>query len=99
MINEITIAETPDEAEDCKYVVCKPLTVPLVFADNKIGACCKCGQAIQHRPHIPTAPETICWDCARPIMTADAAKGELEMMITPKTAVEVAEHLAKKRMN
>ena len=74
-------------------MVCRRLTSPLLLPDNLIDLCSKCGEAIQHRPHVPKRPPKICDDCAGPIMDTEAAKGELVVMITPKTAGEVAEWL------
>lgn len=98
MPNEITI-ETQDEGEACDCVVCIPVTEPLAFPDNIVTECSECGQKIQHRPHAPKRPAKICLPCIQPKMEREAARGELEVMITPKTAVEVLAHLAKKNAN
>lgn len=98
MPNELTIG-TPEEGEDADYYVCIPVTDPLAFPDNLVDECCQCGQAIQHRPHYPITPRKICLACATPDMEKDAKKGELEIMISPKTAQEVADYYRKKNAN
>ncbi|PYJ10808.1 MAG: hypothetical protein DMF06_05225 [Verrucomicrobia bacterium] len=35
---------------DADFIVVVPLTVPLLFADNLIGACAACGLPVQMRP-------------------------------------------------
>lgn len=90
---------TPDEAEAADYYVCTAMTNPLAFPDNMIDECCKCGKAIQHRPHYPVGVKKICMACVMPDMERDAKKGELTIQITPKTAREVAEYLHKKNSN
>lgn len=98
MTNRFEIVE-PDDAEDCDGVICQRLTSPLLLPDNLIDLCSKCGEAIQYRPHAPKRPPKICFVCADPIMTAEAAKGELVTMLTPKSAAEVAAYLRKKDAN
>lgn len=99
MSNKIGIAATAEEAEDCQYVVCKELTDPLMFSDNMVGVCCRCGGGVQFRPHGPTIPPKICLPCILPEMEAEAKKGEMNVMITPKTAQEVREHLQRKKLH
>ena len=99
MTNRFEIVDDPSEAECADSVVCRRLTSPLLLPDNVIGLCSKCGEAIQHRPHVPKKPPKICDECAAPIMEAEAAKDELVVMITPKTAGEVAAWLRKKTAN
>jgi hypothetical protein len=97
MTNRFEIINDPDDAEDAAVVVCRRLTQPLLMPDNLIDLCSKCKEAIQHRPDAPKRPAKICDDCALPILEAEYAKGELVTKITPKTAIEFAEFLAKKR--
>jgi len=89
----------PSEAECADSVICRRLTHPLLLPDNLIDLCSKCGEAIQHRPDGPKTPPKICDQCAGPIMEAEAAKGELVTMVTPKTAVELVEWFRKKTAN
>lgn len=97
MSNEVIIDD--DESKDCEYVVCSRISDPLLMPDNVIGTCCKCGNQIQHRPHIPTGPPTVCVPCILPEMEAEARKGELGIVITTESAKELAAHLEKKRMH
>lgn len=99
MTNSFEIVDGPDDANDADYVVCARLTRPLYFADNIIDLCCRCGEAIQHRPHIPTVPKKVCYQCINPEMEKDAAKGELTTIITQKTADEMADYFRKKDAN
>jgi|SRR5882672_3330569 len=99
MTNRIEIVDDPDDAEAADIIVCRRLTSPLLLPDNRIDLCSKCGEAIQHRPHVPKTPPKICDACALPIVMAEHAKGELMTMITPKTAAELAEYLRKKTAN
>ena len=99
MTNRIEIIEDPDDAETADAIVCRRLTQPLLMSDNLIDLCSKCGEAIQHRPHVPKRPPKICDECARPIIEAKAAKGELVTLLTPKTADELADFFEKKNAN
>jgi hypothetical protein len=96
MTNRIEIVDDPDEAEMADAVVCMRLTQPLLLPDNLIDLCSKCGEAIQHRPHVPKRPPKICNQCIIPIANAHAKKDDLVTMVTPKTAAEVAAYLRKK---
>ena len=98
MPNKITV-ETQDEGEDSDYVVCALVTEPLYFADNMVSECCKCGQKVQFRPHAPKLPPRICMSCIKPDMEREAEIGELEVMITPKTAADLADYFRKKNAN
>jgi hypothetical protein len=69
---------------DAAYVVCVPVTTPLYFVDNVLGACTVCGAEVQHRPDIPVGIPLICIAC----FSARATDGD-EFVITPKTAAEV----------
>jgi hypothetical protein len=89
--NKIEVVD-PSEAEEADYYVCIPLTNPLTFPDNMIDTCCKCGKAIQHRPHYPVGVRKICMSCID-------ISNEDTMQITPETAKEVAEYLHKKTAN
>jgi hypothetical protein len=91
--------KTEDEGEEADYFVCIPVTDPLSFPDNVVDVCCKCGAAIQHRPHFPVTPRKVCWSCIQPDMERQAAKDDLNIMITPHTAQEVAGYLRKKNAN
>jgi hypothetical protein len=97
MTNRFEIVDGPDDAECADVVVCRRLTQPLLMPDNHIDICSKCGEAIQHRPHVPKRPPKVCDLCAVAIMEKE--KDELVVMITPKTAEEVAEWLRKKTAN
>jgi predicted amidophosphoribosyltransferase len=99
MANRFEIVDDPDDAETADAVVCRRLTSPLLLPDNLIDLCSKCGEAIQHRPHVPKTPPKICDECALPIEAQHAAKGELIVMITPKTAAEVDAYFRKKNAN
>lgn len=99
MTNRFEIVDDPDDAEAADVVVCRRLTSPLLLPDNWIDLCSKCGEAIQHRPHVPKTPPKICDECAAPIMRAEHAKGGLVTMITPKTAAEVDAYFRKKNAN
>jgi hypothetical protein len=96
MANRIEIADSDAEAELADALICARLTSPLLLPDNLIDLCSKCGEAIQHRPHVPKRPPKICLECAAPLATASAAKGELVTMLTPATASELAAYLRKK---
>lgn len=86
---------TPEEAENCEYLVCVRVTTPLHFPDNLTGKCCQCGKPVQYRPHAPVTPKRLCMDCY--IGTKDLRSAD--NMITPETAAEVLEVNLKKRMN
>jgi hypothetical protein len=98
MTNRIEMGDDAD-AELADAVICVRLTSPLLLPDNLIDLCSKCGEAIQHRPHVPKRPPKICWQCVEPVAKAEAAKGELVTLITPTTAAEVAAHFRKKNAN
>lgn len=99
MINRIEIVDSEEDADSADAIVCMRLTSPLMMPDNLIDLCSKCGEAIQHRPHVSKKPPKICWQCAEPLASAMAAKGELVTMITSKTAAEVADYFRKKNAN
>ena len=99
MTNSIEIVDDEAEAEAADIVVCRRLTSPLLMHDNLIDLCSKCGEAIQHRPHVPKRPPKVCDQCALPIATAHADKGELVTILTPKTLAEVMDYLEKKNLN
>jgi len=44
-------------------LICKTLTMPLMFPDNVVGECAECGCAVQHRPHAPPDCALQCMDC------------------------------------
>jgi len=98
MSNKLKIG-TQEDGEDCDYVVCIRATNPLAFPDNLVSTCCKCGCTIQYRPHAPKTPAKMCVECAISDMSVS---GDFKVMITPKTAAEVAaylHYLQKKRGN
>jgi len=98
MPNKLEIG-TQEEGEDCDYVVCIRFTGLLALPGNLIGTCCKCGYMIQYRPHAPKTPAKICLECAVPEMDDSFGEHDLKVMITPKTAAEVAAYLQKKKAN
>jgi hypothetical protein len=99
MANSVTISDDADDAESADYFVCILATDPTAFTDNVFDFCCKCGVKVQHRPHGPTVPKRICISCAMPGLERDAAKGELEVMATSRTAQEVAAHFRKRSLS
>ena len=99
MTNRIEIVDSDDEGETADVLVCARLTSPLMRTDNLIDICSKCGEAIQYRPHAAKRPAKICMECAKPLIEAGAAKGELVTMITPTSAAEVAAFLRKRDAN
>lgn len=86
-------------AEDADVMVCMRLTSPLMLPDNEIDICADCGEAIQHRPHVPRVPRKICFECAEPQIKKLAAKGELHSIITPETAADIAAYIRKKNLS
>jgi hypothetical protein len=82
------------DGEDSDLLVCARLTSPLMMPDNLIDICSKCGEAIQHRPHVPKRPRKICLQCAKPLI--DAAD---VTMITPETVADLARYFRKKNAN
>jgi hypothetical protein len=99
MPNRFEIVNGPEDAEDTDYMVCVRLTSPLILPDNEIDICAMCGEAIQHRPHAPSRPKKVCLECMAPQMNREAARGNLDVKITPRTAQEVADYLLKKSAN
>ncbi|SRR6266446_1833698 len=98
MSNKLEIG-TQEDGEDCDYAVCIRATSPLVFPDNLVSTCCKCGCTIQYRPYAPKTPAKICLECAIPDMDNSFGEDDLRVMITPKTAAEVAAYFQKKKEN
>lgn len=98
MTNSVEIDEGGN-GEHADVLVCVRLTQPLLMPDNQISLCDACGEAIQHRPHVPKLPRKLCWECAEPLATQLAAKGELHSVLTAESAVELAAHLKKKGAN
>jgi hypothetical protein len=96
MTNKLTVS---DDVGDAAVLVCSRLTTPLIFADNERGVCAECGRAIQFRPHAPRHMQRVCMACALPRMEAGAAKGELEVTVTPTTVAEVALFCARAKGN
>lgn len=95
MANEV-IMDDGDNGEDCDYVVCIKVTDPLKFDDNLISRCCLCDAPVQHRPHSPTTPKKVCWECVQPQMEKEMKADNLGIVITDKTRRDVIDYLAKK---
>jgi hypothetical protein len=95
--NTVRVSDDEDEAESADFVVCVLATDQTPFTDNVFAFCCKCDVKVQHRPHAPKAPKKICMACAMPDMEAEAAKGELEIVATSRTAHEVASHFSRNK--
>lgn len=85
------------DGEHADFVLCRLATDPLIMPDNLVSNCSKCFRLVQFRPHSPKTPPRICDECAAPEMAKRAKAGELEMIMTEKTAMDVAWLLAKKR--
>ena len=85
------------DGEESDILVCARLTSPLMMPGNLIDICSDCGEAIQHRPHVPKQPRKICLQCAQPLIEAHGS--DLVTIITPETATEVAAYLKKKKAN
>ncbi len=98
MPNEIEIVSDPEEA-DADVMVCTRITSPLVFPDNVIDLCSGCGEAIQHRPHVPTVREKLCLECFGPRGEQERARNNLRVVISEKTAREVRDYFRKKNAN
>jgi hypothetical protein len=98
MTNSIELDEDGN-GEHAEFLVCRRLTKPLLMPGNLIDICSKCGEAIQHRPHVPKKPPKVCMECILPLANKAAAKGELHSIITPEIATEVAAHFRKKNAN
>jgi hypothetical protein len=94
-MNEIEIGD----GEEAEFIVCSLLSDPLILSDNIISVCCKCGELIQHRPHIPKGLRTVCMPCMIPDMNKEAAKGDLQVVITPETAEDLRVYFRKKNAN
>lgn len=79
-------------AETCDVLVCRKfdLVEGLIFQDNRIGKCEGCGCPVQFRPHAPTKPKRVCFECAPALGTGD------KMMVTEKTAAELLTYYANK---
>lgn len=95
MPNDIRVGSDA-ETEACDYLVCTPVSNPLKFADNLVSVCCKCGAAVQYRPHGPTTPPKICLPCIMPELVDKAEKDELGVLVSAKTVQEVRDHFRKK---
>ena len=96
MPNEVRFTSDPDEHESAEYVVCVLAgDGPPVLPDNVFDFCCRCGRKVQHRPHVPVAPKRVCYECIKPDIERDPAKGELETIVTHKTRQELLDYLAR----
>lgn len=98
-IDKVAVATDPAVAENCQMVVCRLVTDPLLFPDNDVGRCQKCLRPVQFRPHVPAKPPKMCDECARPIIEKMQAEGVFGAFITPNTARDIANYMAKKKMN
>lgn len=98
MPNDIRVGSDA-ENEACDYLVCTPVSNPLKFADNLVSVCCKCGAAVQYRPHAPIIPPKICLPCIMPDLLKDHEKGELGVLVSDKTIQEVVDHFRRKNSN
>ncbi len=99
MTNEVRIVDDNAEGETADYVVCARLTQPLLLPDNLIDLCCRCGEAIQHRPDAPKKPPKVCLTCIEPDLKKEMSKEDLHVMVTPKTMRDVAAFVARKNAN
>lgn len=97
MKNEFRITDDEDELESADFVVCVLASETVPFKDNVFGFCCKCDAKVQHRPHVPVAPRKVCLECAMAGMLESAAKGELKVVASNKTALEIVEHVGRRR--
>ena len=55
---------TAEEVKEAVFIICMPLTSPLVEPDNHVGPCAFCGAAVQFRPDHPAGPMKVCMKCA-----------------------------------
>lgn len=99
MGNTFRVSDDDDEAESADYLVCIPAEPRVLFPDNVFDFCCKCGVKVQLRPRAPSAPKRICMVCVAPGIDRDSAKGELEVVVTTRTAAEVADYLRKRKVS
>lgn len=88
------IAKSEADILSCDFVVCVLASNPLVFPDNVFDFCCECGEEVQLRPHVPKGPKRICYGCAGDL---EADGDEIQVMISQKTADEVAAYYRKKQ--
>lgn len=93
MPNKVNIVETGEDADDADFYVCCRASVPARYDDDLFDFCCKCGEKVRHRPHGPTIPKKICYECIAPQMEKDAENGKLEISTTEKMAEEVRRFL------
>ena len=98
MTNEIKIV-TLDEAENADMMACVRLDGKLIFPDNEVGVCSKCGEPIQFRPNAPKAPIKVCLPCAMPDIHRETKNNRLSLQITAKTAKEVMDYYRRKSTN
>jgi hypothetical protein len=96
MGNRIEIKNREDIEPGTK-IICHAWSTPLLMPDNKSGVCSQCGRLIQHRPHVPADLVKICFECGVPAMLADAADGELHIVLTSESASELHAHIKKQR--
>jgi len=82
--------------EHADVVVCVRLTSPLLMPDNVIDICSQCGEAIQHRPHVPKQPRKMCWECIEPLALKMAHKGTLHTILTSEVAEDLLAYERKK---
>lgn len=62
---------TNQECSEASYIVCTRAGDPTPFRDNVRSLCHLCGQAVQHRPHVPANVPRICLACYHATHTAD----------------------------
>lgn len=93
-LDQIEVEDGDGERAD--FVLCRLATSPLIMPDNLVANCSKCFRLVQFRPHSPKKPPRICDECAAPEMEKRAKKGDLEMIVTPKTASDVLALVIKK---
>lgn len=98
--SEFIVTDDPNEAEKADMVVCILAEPELRFPDNLVGHCTQCGRLVQFRPHAPKTPPKVCIECVMPKMQEELERGEtVTNMITPTSAIEVLNYLAKKQAN
>lgn len=90
MSNKFSVVDS-EEAEETDCVACLPFSKehPLIYDDNVIGNCCRCGQQVQFRPTAPQKPPKICLPCILPEMEEHARNNELNVFVTETTVAEV----------
>jgi hypothetical protein len=76
--------------DELVVVVCVGAGEKTHFTDNEFGVCAECGEAVQHRPHIPRPNRLICRECFGDELNARGQGGKpVEVMVSRETVVEV----------